>query len=77
MLKSISRRLVLVSSAVLSVAVIAGCAASASNTGSSSASAQKTFFAQVYHENGRTYMFGDAKNYKQFLSVDEIGRAHV
>ena len=72
MLKSISRRLVLVSSAVLSVAVIAGCAAPSSGSGSSSASAEKTFFAQIYHENGRTYMFGDVKNYKQFLSVDEV-----
>ena len=72
MLKSISRRLVLVSSAVLSVAVIAGCAEPSSGSGSSSASAEKTFFAQIYHENGRTYMFGDVKNYKQFLSVDEV-----
>ena len=74
MLNSISRRLILVTSAVLSVAVITGCAASASNPGGSSktSSTEKTFFAQIYHENGRTYMFGDVKNYKQFLAVDEV-----
>lgn len=36
------------------------------------ATAQKANYFLVYHENGRIYAFGDAKNYLLFMEHDEV-----